>query len=132
MPLGYSAHGTCSAGIIAAVADNNEGVAGIAPGCKIMPINVADWNDHLTSLTNIAAGFDYAWQNGASVITNSWGGSIPFSVLDDAIHRAVTLGRNGKGAMVLFATGNNNGGIVLPGNIAGCNSGWRHQHVRRA
>ena len=36
------------------------------------------------------------------------------NVLDDAINRAVTLGRGGKGTVVLFASGNNNAALSYP------------------
>ncbi len=114
-PLAPSnAHGTNCTGIIAAVANNNIGIAGIAPDSKIIPINLAEATGDFTSESNIAAGFDYAWQNGADVISNSWGGGTPSDIIDDAINRAITLGRGGKGSVVLFASGNNNAGIGYP------------------
>ncbi|MFT3931968.1 MAG: S8 family serine peptidase [Chitinophagaceae bacterium] len=114
-PLGPArAHGTNCAGLIAAVANNNIGVAGVAPDCKLIPINLAAANGAFTSEINIAAGFDYAWMHGADVISNSWGGGSPSSVIDDAINRAVTMGRGGKGSVVLFASGNNNSALSYP------------------
>ena len=114
-PLGPArAHGTNCTGIIAAVANNNIGIAGIAPDSKIIPINLAAANGYFTDESNIAAGFDYAWQHGADVISNSWGGGTPSNIIDDAINRAVTFGRGGKGSVVLFASGNNNTGIGYP------------------
>ncbi len=110
----YNGHGTSCAGIIAAVANNNIGVAGVAPDSKIIPINVVMSSGIFTSYAGIAAGFDYAWQSGADVISNSWGGGSPSSILDDAINRAVSLGRGGKGSVVLFASGNNNAAISYP------------------
>lgn len=108
------AHGTNCAGIIGAVANNNIGIAGIAPLCKIISINLSDENHFFASEYGIAAGIDYAWQNGASVLSNSWTTGFQSNILDDAIHRAVTLGRNGKGCIVLFASGNENSGISYP------------------
>ena len=113
-------------GIIAAIANNNLGVAGVAPDCKIIPINLAAATGAFTSDVNIAAGFDYAWQHGADVNTNSWGGGSPSSILEDAINRAVTLGRSGKGSVVLFASGNNNAALSYPAvlpdviSVGGC------------
>jgi subtilisin family serine protease len=109
-----NAHGTCCAGIIAALSNNNIGIAGIAPKCKIMPVNVADANGYFTTDANIAAGIDYAWMHGADVLSNSWGGGAPSSAIDDAIHRAVTQGRNGKGCTIFFSAGNNNSGLSYP------------------
>jgi len=108
------AHGTNCTGIMAAVANNNIGVAGVAPDSKIIPINLAAASGSFTSYSNIAAGFDYAWQHGADVISNSWGGGSPSSIIEDAINRAVTMGRGGKGTVVLFATGNNNAALSYP------------------
>ncbi|CAN5825424.1 hypothetical protein BH10BAC2_BH10BAC2_38360 [soil metagenome] len=108
------AHGTNCAGIIGAVANNNIGIAGIAPLCKIIPINLSDENHFFASEYGIAAGIDYSWQNGASVLSNSWTTGFQSNILDDAIHRAVTQGRNGKGCIVLFASGNENSGISYP------------------
>lgn len=114
-PLGPArGHGTCCAGLVAAIANNNVGVAGVAPDAKIIPINLAAANGFFTSDANIAAGFDYAWQHGADVISNSWGGGSPSSTMDDAIFRATHLGRGGKGSVVLFASGNNNAGLSYP------------------
>lgn len=107
-------HGTACTGIIAAIANNAIGVAGVAPDSRIIPINLSAANGSFTAESNIAAGFDYAWQNGADIISNSWGGGSPSDVLDDAIYRAVTLGRGGKGSVVLFASGNNNAALSYP------------------
>jgi hypothetical protein len=116
------AHGTNCAGIIAARTDTttgatNIGIAGIAPFCKIMPINLAVSGGSFASNANIATGFDYAWQNGAHVISNSWGGGTPSSVMRDAINRAYTLGRGGKGCVILFSSGNANSGVSSPATL---------------
>lgn len=113
------AHGTACAGIIAARTDTtqnatNIGIIGVAPFCKIMPINLAASTGAFTTTANIAGGFDYAWQNGADILSNSWGGSSPSSIMEDAIFRAATLGRNGKGSIILFASGNGNTSVSYP------------------
>ena len=68
-----NAHGTCCAGIIAALANNNIGIAGIAPKCKIIPVNLATAGGNFTTDINIAAGIDYAWMHGADVLTQFMG-----------------------------------------------------------
>jgi hypothetical protein len=64
-----------------------------------------------------ADGINFAWQNGASVINNSWGSSISYQVIDDAILNAVNLGRGGLGSVVIFSSGNNDtNSIGYPSN----------------
>jgi hypothetical protein len=65
----------------------------------------------------LANGFNWAWTNGADVISNSWGGYAPSSIIDDAITNTLTNGRGGKGTVIVFAAGNeNNTNIRYPGN----------------
>jgi hypothetical protein len=56
----------------------------------------------------LASGFSWAYQNGADVITNSygdWGGwyynDLHSLVLEYAITNALTYGRNGKGSVLV-------------------------------
>lgn len=61
-----AAHGTCVAGIIGAT-HNSEGIAGVCPQCKIMPIRVAPmFGDHI-----YGAATDLAVNNNAKVISMS-------------------------------------------------------------
>ncbi len=126
-PGGNGAHGTACAGIIGATQNNNLGVTGIAPACTIMPIKI--WRNDGTSATvaDIADAIDFAWRNGADVLSNSWGFSSSshnlFPAIDEAIDSAVVRGRNGRGCLVFFAAGNTadhgtgaNGYVTYPGN----------------
>ena len=82
---------------------NGIGVAGVCPRCQILPIVMA------LSVVKDAAAINYAWQNGADVISNSWGypvGTPETDVVVDAINQAATQGRNGLGAVVAFAMSN--------------------------
>ena len=91
-------HGTHVAGIAAGATNNGYGIAGVAPGCKIMPIKTgtALW------ITNGASGIVYAYENGAQVINCSWGGT-PYSLLEaDAAANA-----SANGSLVIAAAGNN-------------------------
>lgn len=108
-------HGTACAGIIGAVQNNNLGVSGVAPESKIVSISI----NLLFSDTpaQLASGFNWAWQNGVEVISNSWGGYAPSNIITDAIYNAINNGRNGKGCVVVFASGNeNNTNIRYPGS----------------
>ncbi|MCB0820076.1 MAG: S8 family serine peptidase, partial [Bacteroidetes bacterium] len=64
-PSGDDAHGTNCAGIVAAVGNNNTGVAGVAYSCKIIPVRIAYSNtsgNWVTSNTWIGNAINWAWQ----------------------------------------------------------------------
>jgi subtilisin family serine protease len=63
-------HGTLVAGIVAATADNGEGIAGVAPEARIMPIRVLD-DDGAGKGRDVDAGIRWAVDNGADVINLS-------------------------------------------------------------
>ena len=73
----------------------------------------------------LATGISYARTNGAAVINNSWGDYggayyeyLHSTVLEDAIRTALISGRNGKGCVVVFASGNvNRNGVDYPGSF---------------
>ncbi|MBX2998132.1 MAG: S8 family serine peptidase [Caldilineaceae bacterium] len=93
-------HGTHIAGIIAAVANNGIGSAGICPLCSILPVKVLDASNTGT-WANVAAGIVYAVDNGAHVINLSLGGSSNTQVIQDAISYAAA-----HGVLVVAAAGN--------------------------
>ncbi|MGL5082980.1 MAG: S8 family serine peptidase [Microcoleaceae cyanobacterium] len=100
-------HGTSCAGV-AVAEENGTGIVGVAPGSALMPIRTTGYLDD----ESVEKIFDWAWQQGASVISCSWGASavnFPLSLRQQAaITRAATKGRNGRGCVVLFAAGNAN------------------------
>ncbi len=115
---GDEAHGTNCAGIVAAEGNNGIGVAGIAYNSKIMPIQIFN-SSGSASNADIPGAIDFAWQNGADVLSNSWGGGSPDQAIEDAISRAKTQGRNGKGSAVLFSSGNgSNGNVNYPAYLS--------------
>lgn len=98
-------HGTSCAGV-AVAEENGQGVVGMAPGCALMPVR----SSGMISNETISSMFDYARVNGADVISCSWGVTSKFFSLStpmiNAIRRAATEGRGGRGCVVLFAAGN--------------------------
>jgi subtilisin family serine protease/subtilisin-like proprotein convertase family protein len=100
-------HGTACAGVATAAGDNGLGGTGLAPGCKLMAVRVLA--DFVTP-SQQASAFYFAARNGADVISNSWGpirSGVPLpDVVKTSIDFATTSGRGGKGAVVLFASGN--------------------------
>jgi len=101
-------HGTACAGIICAIKDNQKGIAGVAPNCKLMPVYTSLKNESLRE------AIDWAWQNGADILSCSWGGGNSNPIVTDAIDRATTQGRGGKGCVVVFASGNEGNSVSYP------------------
>lgn len=97
-------HGTPCASVALAVS-NGRGIVGAAPNAMFMPISGTSFSNRATEQM-----FDYCIDNGADIISCSWGTTDPSfslgSVKSEAITRAATKGRNGKGCVILFATGN--------------------------
>lgn len=115
-------HGTHIAGTIAAIKNNNLQVVGVAPLAKIMDVSRSDLITPNYAAIH-ASGISWAWQNGADVINCSWGdqngvyySTFYSTILENSILNAMSLGRNGKGSIVVFASGNNVG-IDYPGNF---------------
>ncbi|HUU03248.1 MAG TPA: S8 family serine peptidase [Myxococcota bacterium] len=112
-----NAHGTCCSGEIAASMDNNEGMAGTCPGCSLMGIRMMDGWASVSELSNGYLAIQYATNNGAWVLSNSWGISqdltsqIDMQPFYTAVQDAVNNGRGGLGSVVLFASGND--GVAL-------------------
>jgi len=120
-PSNNDAHGTSCAGIVSAVANNNIGIAGIAYNAKIIPVRIAQSNSSgqwVTDNNKLANGITWAYQNGADILSNSWGGGSPSSAITNAINNAVNFGRNGKGCLVLFSSGNHNTDVAYPATLS--------------
>lgn len=84
----------------------------------------------MENANDLARAIDKAWDDfGADVLSNSWGYGTSNSELIpsadaiiSAINRARIMGRNGKGSVVVFASGNssqNVNGVCFPGNVQG-------------
>jgi len=106
-------HGTACAGNAGAIGFNSLGVVGTAPGVKIMPIYMG------YALSHVAAAIDVAVENGADILTNSWGWvGAPSADIRAAIEDALDANR-----VVLFAAGNGPDrppwtyDVAFPGNL---------------
>lgn len=123
-PDGNEAHGMACAGIITAN-HNTIGVAGIAPHCKVMAIKISDKNGDGLLADQMVSSIDYAWRNKADIISISWHfpTANPFAIgyrpLKEAIDRALTQGRGGKGCVIVASAGNTaNRSIDVDGYVA--------------
>ncbi len=105
-------HGTACAGLVGATTDNSLGIAGGCPKCRVRCVKMLSDTDPTAGGAGAdIAAFDFALQVNAAVVSNSWGFAdaiaVP-SLLAKAINNVYFNGRNGKGALVLFAAGNDN------------------------
>jgi PKD repeat protein len=113
---GYLAHGTCTSGLVVAQA-NDIGVRGVAPLGSLIAERMLASTD-----ADIAQAFYFAEQNGAQVISNSWGPAYPGTPTPDAIGAAIEdvslNGRGGRGCLVMFSSGNDSLPIRKMGTFA--------------
>lgn len=95
-----SGHGTAMAGILAAQQDNNVGVSGIAPKCKLVPLRAFN-ADGTGEDNDIASAIVYAADNHVQILSLSFGDIIPSLLQRDAIRYAVS-----KGVTIFGSSGN--------------------------
>ncbi|MBN2446928.1 MAG: S8 family serine peptidase [Phycisphaerae bacterium] len=105
-------HGTSCAGV-AVAAGNTIGVRGAAPSCGLIGVKffgatIAETAESFYFCVDPNDDGDHS--DGASIMSNSWGyadGTLLPTDVVAAINYAATSGRNGRGALVLFAAANN-------------------------
>ncbi len=111
VPRDPNGHGTLVAGLAAAAANNGEGVAGVAPAARILPVRVLDADGRGRAGT-VDEGVRWAVDNGADVVNLSLeveetaGG--PDAVLT-APNAAIEYAWE-RGVVVVAATGNSGAG----------------------
>jgi len=119
-------HGTPCVGIIAAVRNNQRGVAGVAPDSKVMSIKSGVGLGQVLGAESRARGIRWAMENGADVISNSWSFPSPATAVDQQIRSAINyVTQNGRirngvrlGCVVVNSTGNDSHwAINFPGTL---------------
>jgi subtilisin family serine protease len=100
-------HGTHVAGIVAAVAGNGVGGAGLAPKARIMPVKIFDAHRE-GNAELLARGIAYAVAEGARILNVSATGAETSPELDAAI-----AGAEARGATIVAAAGNDGRDIDL-------------------
>ena len=100
-PMDENGHGTHCAGTIAGVGNNGLGVVGVAWKTRVMALRFLGPTGSGNSSDAIKC-IDWAVENGAHILSNSWGGGGFSQNLKDAIDRAES-----KGVLFIAAAGNN-------------------------
>jgi len=117
-PAAQDWHGTACAGVAVGNADGT-GIVGVAPDCRLMPVRLGG----ALLGRNIEAWFDHVRTSGAWVVSCSWGALARFfplpTLAQRAINRCAREGRDGRGAVVCFAAGNESRDIDGPGSLNG-------------
>ena len=107
-------HGTHVGGTVAAVTDNQIGVAGVAPDVTLMSAKVLS-DSGSGSYASVAAGIVASADAGAKIISMSLGGPSNSAVITEAIKHAIS-----KGALPVAAMGNDgNASLSYPAAIPG-------------
>jgi len=117
----WDRHGTSCAGVATAMTNNLQGMAGVGYKASIMPIRVASTATNggawITDTKTIAAGINWAVNNGADVINLSWTMDAN-PIVEAAILDGVRKGRNGRGTIFVIAAGNVGGPVEWPASLA--------------
>ena len=104
-----SGHGTACAGLVAASTNNTIGISGGCPACRIRCVRLLA--DAAISIDTHIKAFNFALDTNAAVVSNSWGFADPMPIptlMRNALDNIFDNGRGGKGALVFFASGNDN------------------------
>jgi subtilisin family serine protease len=101
-------HGTHVAGIAAAATNNNEGIAGVAWNCEVLPLKVID-KEGSGLYSWVAEAIIWAADNKADVINLSIGGDEPSQTLESALRYAYE-----KNVTIIAAAGNDGGPVLYP------------------
>lgn len=102
----WNSHGTHCAGIAAAVGDNGIGMTGANPNAYIMPIAVMQSNGS-GDVATIVQGINYAKNNGADVLSMSFGTYSYSIALEQALAQAY------QNAVLVAAAGNDAAHLTL-------------------
>lgn len=109
LPADVAGHGTHVAGIAAATGNNGIGVSGVCPRCQLLPVRAGfvikrTFFDYaLLEYDDVARAILYAVDNGARIISMSFGGP-----RDDVLLKPVLDYATNAGVLLIAAAGNAN------------------------
>ena len=98
-------HGTHCAGIIGAISNNNKGISGIARKVSLMPVRFLG-ADGSGDLMSAAKAIDYATNNGADIISASWGAQVARANVGPILE---AIERAGEKGVIFVAAAANDG-----------------------
>ncbi|KAA0009195.1 MAG: PKD domain-containing protein, partial [Thermoplasmata archaeon] len=105
-PMDFHGHGTHCSGIAGAITNNSIGIAGVCWNCSIMAVRAgykgSDGGGYLEN-DDSAAAIVYAVDNGANVISMSWGSYYSSNLIKNALDYAYN-----NGVVLVAAAGNDN------------------------
>ena len=109
-PFDVRGHGTHVSGTIAAVADNGEGIVGVAPGARLMALKGFP-NEGSASASRLWRAVLYAAEMGATVVNNSWScrNPCPSNPLAEDVLEVVEA----LGTVVVTSAGNRSADVSL-------------------
>ncbi|MBQ7163373.1 MAG: S8 family peptidase [Bacteroidales bacterium] len=110
----YGDHGVHCAGIAAAIGNNGIFISGVAPDAQIVSIS-KDFEGSQSLNSGLARGINWAWRNGADIISCSWR-TTQSDLLETAIDSSLERGRCGLGCVFVKSAGNTSGAVSYPGD----------------
>ncbi len=107
-------HGTQVCGVMAAVQNNGQGISGVAPECKILPLKISQGSTDMFTDETVAEAIIYAVDNGAAIINLSlgWNDEEDHTAVAEAIVYAAD-----KEVTVVAAAGNRYGPVWFPAKL---------------
>jgi subtilisin family serine protease len=109
-PKPWDSHGTGCAGLAVGTNRGTPGVKGVAAGTGLLAVRIGYTptreDNYVCKTSWLRRGIDWAWRQGAAVLSMSFGGGPPAKPVINALERARTKGRNGKGCVLVAAAGN--------------------------
>lgn len=90
-------HGTACSGVVAAEQDNGAGCTGIAPDCRVMALRFS------FIVIGLVEAMQYAYDNGASVLSMSFGSTYESDIWHQTI---ISIYDDGNGILPVAAAGN--------------------------
>ncbi len=114
IPQDQLGHGTHVAGIIAAAQNNSQGVSGLAPAAKILPIKINPGALGTFTSDRLGSAIAYAVSQGAKIINLSLTVDQQTQTVQDALQAALNAG-----VTVVAAAGNLGGVVEFPATMPG-------------